>query len=316
MAAQIEEAKSVLVTNISPSANEKTVSDFFSFCGKINKLYLKKDEGSETRTAVVQFETESAGKTALLLTNALIVDRPINVAPYISQATVQSSPEPVVAQQQVEKQQATVDPNAQVDEAQISQRNFGGVPDEQRTKTSVVASMLAAGYVLANDSLEKAKDYDEKHNISLYAKVAVEQLKVKAHEIDQQYKISEKAEALKNTAVEKAKTIDSTYHVSEKAKEVALGVQQTAVTTAAKLNENPTVHSAVESAKQTASYVTAMFNDYKEQTQKAIEEKQRAKQAEQGHNPAQQPPQPAQQPAEQPAQPAAPQPAEQPAPQQ
>lgn len=133
---------------------------------------------------------------------------------------------------------------------------------------------------------------------------------MKAHEIDQQYKISEKAEALKNTAVEKATTIDQTYHVTEKAKAAALGVQQAAVSTAAKLNENPTVHSAVESAKSTASYVTAMFNDYKEQTQKAIEEKQRAKQAEPGQpqqpaQPAQQPPQQnAEQPPQQPAQPA------------
>ena len=96
-------------------------------------LTLQRDEGSDSRTAVVQFETESAAKTALLLTNALIVDRPINVAPYISQTSVQSSPEPVHAQKQVEQQQATIDPSAKVDDTKISQKDFG-VPDEQRVR--------------------------------------------------------------------------------------------------------------------------------------------------------------------------------------
>jgi RNA recognition motif-containing protein len=31
----------VYVTNISPSASEKTVTDFFSFCGKINSMTLR-----------------------------------------------------------------------------------------------------------------------------------------------------------------------------------------------------------------------------------------------------------------------------------
>lgn len=37
-----QETKAVFVSNISPNATEKTVSDFFSFCGKITKLTLRK----------------------------------------------------------------------------------------------------------------------------------------------------------------------------------------------------------------------------------------------------------------------------------
>lgn len=95
--------------------------------------------------------------------------------------------------------------------------------------------MLAAGYVLANDVLTKATDYDDKHNISLQARVAVEQIKVKVHEFDQQHHISEKAAQITTAATEKAKQIDATYHVTEKAQQAAQQAKQTAETAAQKV---------------------------------------------------------------------------------
>jgi len=276
---QIEDSRAVYVTNISPNANEKTVSDFFSFCGKISKLFVNKE--TETSSAVVEFETESAAKTALLLTNALIVDRPITVVPYTSTPSTQQS-----------ATGATVDvvppkaPGTPVAHHDITQRDFNDVPDDQRSKTSVVASLLAAGYVLANDVLTKATEYDDKHNISLQARVAVEQIKVKVHEFDQQHHISEKATQLTTAATEKAKQIDATYHVTEKAQLAAQQAKQTAETAAQKLQQNPTVNSVFQSVKSTATKVsqsvTSTYQDYKDQTQKAIEEKQKEKAGQQG----------------------------------
>lgn len=273
MAEQLDETRAVSVTNISPTANEKTVSDFFSFCGKISKLYMNKDkpDSNGALTAVVQFETESAAKTALLLTNALIVDRPITVVPYTGtqasatlDSTVSPTPTPL---------------GAPVDESNITQRDFHGVADEHRTKTSVVASLMAAGYVFGADALDRAKEYDEKHNISLQAKVAVEQLKVKAHEIDQTYHISEKAQQVKTAVVEKGKQIDESYHLTEKAQQVKTSVTSTAQNVAAKAAENPAVKSAIDTTQSYASRVaasaTALYQDYKQQTQKAIEEKKK-----------------------------------------
>lgn len=269
----VQDNRSVCVSNISPSANEKTVTDFFSFCGRITQLLLKKEEGKDTSAAIVEFETESAAKTALLLTNALIVDRPINVNPFVRIATPIAAPQTVV-----------------VDQSKITQRDFGNVPDENRSKTSVIASLLAAGYTLANDALDEAKEYDEKHNISLRAKVAVDQLLVKAHEIDVHYGISEKATAAKNTVVEKtkpvvekAKQVDSEYGISEKAAQAATTVKTTAQTAASKIAENPTVKKGIDAVKQTtqkvATSVNQTFNDVREQTREAIEEKKRERAA-------------------------------------
>jgi len=254
---------SVYITNISASASEKTVSDFFSFCGKIDKLFLKKEENG-TSSAVVQFETESAAKTALLLTNALIVDKPITVTPYSLNVDQPST--------------STILEENLVPDNKVTQRDFP-VPDEQRTKTSVIASLIAAGYVLGQDTLGKAKDYDEKHNISLQAKVAVDMMKNKVQELDNQYKISEKAAAISQQATDKAKKIDEQYHISEKAQQTATVVKTQVQTYAQKVSENPTVAKGItsamgtfESIKTSASY---MYNDYKTQLDKAIEEKQR-----------------------------------------
>jgi len=255
----------VQVTNISPNANEKTVSDFFSFCGKISKLYFDKESGKDTNRAVVLFETESAAKTALLLTNALIVDRPIAVEPY--------PPRDV--------SQTVTSPGTPVPQENITHRDFGDAKDEERTKTSVIASILASGYVLAQDALTKAKQVDDEHNISLQLKVGVETLKVKAHEIDQTYHITEKATALKQTATEKAKKLDEDYKISEKATQAANTVKVNAMQAATKAQENQTIKSGVESMKQGWAAVTqsvsGIYTEYKEQTAKAIEEKKKEK---------------------------------------
>jgi len=287
--ADIQDIKSVVVTNISPSANEKTVSDFFSFCGKIGKLYLKKEEGKETNAAVIQFETESAAKTALLLTNALIVDRPITVTQFVVLAPSQENA----------PSSQPVDLGTPVDASQITQRDFGNVSDEQRTKTSVVASLLAAGYVLSNDAFDQAKEFDDKHGFSRKAQHAVEQIKVKAHEIDVQYGITDKANSVKNSIEEAAKKIDNELHITEKVNSVGQALKLTAQTVKSvvepafdnvkanvnnkitQAQENPTVKKGVESVKNTAhkvqQSVNNTINDVKTQTSKVIEEKQKEK---------------------------------------
>jgi RNA recognition motif-containing protein len=266
-----QDGKSVIVTNISPSANEKTVSDFFSFCGKINKLYLKREEGKDTSSAVIQFETESAAKTALLLTNALIVDRPITVT------QLESTPQTTEGTTQI----PVPDFGAPVESAKITQRDFGNVTDEQRSKTSVIASLLAAGYQLGNDALDKAKSFDDKHSLSQRAQHAVDQLKVKAHEIDVQYGISTKANAVKTSIEETAKKIDNELHITERASHAAQTIKQTAQSGLQKAQENPTVKKGIENVKNTAQKVsqsvTTTYNEVKQQTTKAIEEKQKEK---------------------------------------
>lgn len=247
--AEHQEVRSVLVTNISPSANEKTVSDFFSFCGKISQLFLKKEEGKDTSSAVIQFETESAAKTALLLTNALIVDRPITVTAYL--------PSSETAAPSLESH------GTPVDQSNITQKDFNGVPDEDRSKTSVIASLIAAGYRLTENALEKAKEADERNNFSARAKIVVDQMVVKVHEIDVQYGISDKANNAVKAVQDTAHSLDAQYGISDKTAaavsaiksgaQVGLEVAQSGLN---KAQENPTIKKGVDSVKSTAAVVS------------------------------------------------------------
>eukprot|EP01117_Protostelium_nocturnum_P005193 TRINITY_DN188_c0_g1_i1.p1 TRINITY_DN188_c0_g1~~TRINITY_DN188_c0_g1_i1.p1 ORF type:complete len:275 (-),score=118.50 TRINITY_DN188_c0_g1_i1:76-900(-) len=251
------DSQTVQVSNISPSATEKTIADFFSFCGKISNLYLNKENNS----AVVQFESESAAKTALLLTNALIIDRPIQVS-LLASSEPSSTP----------SSSSTF--GTQVDPDQIPERNFG-VPDEQRSKTSVVASLLSAGYVLADGALDKAKEFDEKFNIANTAKAVADQIKTKAQEIDQQFLISEKASAVKAIATEKVNQVDEKFQVSQKAQQAMDAVKKSAQDVANKVQENPAAQSAYAQVQAVGNSLANYITETKEQTSKAIDEKQR-----------------------------------------
>jgi len=256
----MEEQRAVFVSNISPVATEKTVSDFFSFCGRITRLSLNRAASGDVQEAVVFFETDSAAKTALLLTNALIVDRPINVVPHFPAA--ENAP--------------VIEASAPEVQADITQRPQIA-PDSERSKTSVIVSMLAAGYVLGGDAVTRAREVDEKHMISLQLKVGAEQIKAKANEIDNRLHITETATTIKNVAVEKAREVDEKLGITEKASVAAAVAKGAAGAVADKVSSNETFAKGFSAFKSvTSSVATAVSGQYqevKEETKRAIDEK-------------------------------------------
>jgi len=139
----------VYVTNLAPEVTSKTLADFFGFCGAIKTLVLRADESKTdgTQEAAIAFETASAASTALILTNAIIVDRAIVIVPYTAGLGL------------LEEKKGEV-----VDGADIEQKDFS-VPDEERSKTSVVASLMASGYKLGNDVKQRAIEIDQRLKI-------------------------------------------------------------------------------------------------------------------------------------------------------
>ncbi|KAF0441121.1 RNA-binding protein vip1 [Gigaspora margarita] len=73
--------RNVVVYNISGLSSEKIVKDFFSFCGRVHKCKFVKNEIDNKQTAYITFERESAARTALMLTHAVINDSEIIVKP-------------------------------------------------------------------------------------------------------------------------------------------------------------------------------------------------------------------------------------------
>ncbi|KAI8332887.1 hypothetical protein BC941DRAFT_435674 [Chlamydoabsidia padenii] len=181
----------VIVKNISLESSEKTVKEFFLFCGKIKEFELIKDDDETHQVALVHFERESAAKTASLLSSALIDNEHITVTPYF------------------ESSFPVTDTEKEVEGAETSQ--------EGKPKARIAAEILANGYLLQDQIVAKGLEYDEKYNVSsrltgylTYLQNNVKQFDEKyriwdkAAEIDQKYKIQEKVTSAAQTAQNKA----------------------------------------------------------------------------------------------------------------
>jgi hypothetical protein len=210
----------------------------------------------------VIFETDSAAKTALLLTNALIVDRPITVVPH--------TPSPTDAETLSQQPQSTQSTE------NITNRTFTA-PDSERSKTSVVASLLAAGYILGENTVSQARDFDEKHMISLQIKVGAEQVKAKANELDKALHISETANVIKTVTVEKAKEVDEKLGLTTKVNQAAEVMKQQANAIAA----NEVVAKGVGLLSTIGNSIQQSFESLKSETLASVEQKK----AEQGGTP-------------------------------
>ncbi|CAO3589566.1 unnamed protein product [Absidia cylindrospora] len=168
----------VLVKNISLASSEKTVKEFFLFCGKIKEFELIKDDDEAHQVALVNFEREFAAKTASLLSSALIDDEHITVAPYFESAF------PAESEKEADATESTT--------------------QEGKPKARIAAEILANGYLLQDQIVAKGLEYDGKYNVTSrltgylnYFQDNVKQFDEKyriwdkATEIDQKYKIQE-----------------------------------------------------------------------------------------------------------------------------
>jgi len=272
----------ILVTNLDQNVEKKQLSDFFSFCGRITSLTVRrKDDDAE---AILYFESEAAAKTALLLTNALINDRPIIVQAY----TVQKQQEHVEENQQIrEDKQQGVEPTVFVSEMQkddITQRptNAGN----HRSATATLASLVASGYILGVDALDRARRIDQENGISRSVTQGASQLKERARGLDEQYKVSETAETTSRAMGEQWNSVEQRYGVGETVgnwgANLATGfsnmwqtpaVQSTLSTVSEWTN---TVGRSLGAAIQPAAEsVSREFNDIKEQSAREIELKRK-----------------------------------------
>ncbi|KAG0224894.1 hypothetical protein BGW42_004757 [Actinomortierella wolfii] len=152
----------ILVTNISATASEKTIKDFFLFCGKIAEFEVQKE--GDRQVALVFFEHESAAKTACMLTNAMIVDSQITVKPYFEE---------------------TSDAN-------------GETSQENKPKATIFAEMLAAGYSLSDSIIEKGLELDAKYGLKDRVNSYLAYAKAQAQAFDEKYRVSVKAQEIDN----------------------------------------------------------------------------------------------------------------------
>lgn len=135
----------------------------------------------------------------------------------------------------------------------------------------VVSSMLAKGFILGKDAINKAKSFDERHHLMSNASATVAS-------IDNKIGLSEKLSIGKAVVNEKVREMDERYQVSEMTKSALAVAEQKASSAGSALMSNHYVLTG-------ASWVSSAFSAFakaaedvsimtKEKLEKAEEEKE------------------------------------------
>lgn len=169
----------VHVANISKQTSEKEVRDFFSFCGKISNISITpaSDDADATQSATVNFEKETAAKTALLLDNTQLGGSQVHVSSAASLDDLGAKP---------------------AQEAEGG-KDDGDLRQEDKPRSRIVAEYLAQGYTLSDGVIERAIQLDQQHGISARFTAALKQFDARLH------------------ATERAQAVDSKYGVTDRA---------------------------------------------------------------------------------------------------
>ncbi|CAA2999296.1 Protein vip1 [Olea europaea subsp. europaea] len=216
--------RTVKVSNVSLGASEQDIKEFFSFSGEIEHVGLK-SENERSQTAFVTFKDPQGAETAVLLSGATIVDQTVTVA---------LEPDYVVP------------PTASAAIAAAENKNEGGAASVVQKAEDVVSSMLAKGFILGKDALNKAKALDEKHQFTSTASSKVVSL-------DQKIGLSEKISLGATIVNDKVKEMDQKFQVSEKTKSAFSTAEQTVSNAGSAIMKNRYVLTG-------ASWVTGAFN--------------------------------------------------------
>ncbi|KAG9131604.1 hypothetical protein Leryth_015155, partial [Lithospermum erythrorhizon] len=214
----------VRVSNVSLGASERDIKEFFSFSGDIEYVEMQSDtEGSQI--AFVTFKDPQGAETAVLLSGATIVDMCVN----ISLEPGYQLPAGAFATHMTSETKA----------ASGSESVFQKAED-------VVSSMLAKGFILGKDAVNKAKSFDDKHQLSSTASAKVASL-------DKKIGLTEKISIGTSIVNEKVKEVDQKLQVSEKAKSAFATAEQKVNDAGSTIMKNRYVLTG-------ASWVTNAFN--------------------------------------------------------
>ncbi|CAH9070175.1 unnamed protein product [Cuscuta europaea] len=217
--------RTVKVSNASLGASEHDFKEFFSFSGEIEYVEMKSaDERSQI--AYVTFKDPQGAETAVLLSGATIVDQSV---------TIVLDPEYKIP---IEASSAPT--------ATESQNVSGGAGSAIQKAEDVVSSMLAKGFVLGKDAVNKAKSFDEKHQFTSTATAKVAAL-------DQKIGLTEKIGLGATIVNEKVKEVDQKFQVSEKTKTAFAAAEQTVSNAGSAIMKNRYVLTG-------ATWVTGAFN--------------------------------------------------------
>ncbi|XP_068659408.1 binding partner of ACD11 1-like [Aristolochia californica] len=240
----VSDIRTVKVSNISLSAIEQDIREFFSFSGDIRYIEMQR-ESEKSQLAYVTFKESQGADTAILLSGATIVDCPVNISPF---------------------EDYELPPSA------FASRKYPAAADAPMVKKAedMVSTMLAKGFILGKDAVNMAKSFDERHKLMSNASATVTSL-------DRKVGFSDKLSTGTAIMNEKVREVDGRYQVFEKTKSALVSAEQKASSAGSVLMSNryistgtSWISSAFNMVAKAAEDVTALT---KEKVEKAEDEK-------------------------------------------
>ncbi|WCJ27787.1 RNA-binding (RRM/RBD/RNP motifs) family protein [Euphorbia peplus] len=218
------EMRTVKVSNVSLGATEHDIKEFFSFSGEIDYVELQ-SVNERSQIAYVTFKDPKGTETAVLLSGATIVDQSVT----IELASDYKLPAAASVPTTVGANTSTPGNESAIQKAE-----------------DIVSSMLAKGFILGKDAVNKAKALDEKHQFTSAATSKVASL-------DQKIGLSEKFTAGTSLVSGKVKEVDEKFRVSETTKSALDAAGQTVSTAGSTIMKNRYVLTG-------ATWVTGAFS--------------------------------------------------------
>ncbi|KAL6348566.1 hypothetical protein AAG906_016076 [Vitis piasezkii] len=215
----------VKVSNVSLGATEQDIKEFFSFSGDIECVEMQSDN-ERSQIAYVTFKDMQGAETAILLSGATIVDMSVTITP----APDYQLPPAAASAPPLPKENKTP----------------GRAESAFRKTEDVVSGMLAKGYILGKDAVNKAKSFDEKHQLTSTATS-------KVVSFDKKIGFTEKISAGTSVVNEKVREVDHKFQVSEKTKSAFAAAEQKVSSAGSAIMKNRYVFTG-------ASWVTGAFN--------------------------------------------------------
>lgn len=147
---------SVIVSHVSNSVSAAKVEEFFAFCGSIKYVNQLSPESAGYNSFQIVFASEKALDTALLLNEAELDGSPIVVA---------EEKLPNYGDVPGEKP-ATTDNKVQSDAIKTGDSSYDDISQEEKPRLAILAQLLASGYKVSDDLIDRAIKLDKQKGIS------------------------------------------------------------------------------------------------------------------------------------------------------
>ncbi|KAF4367452.1 hypothetical protein F8388_025870 [Cannabis sativa] len=225
-----QQTRTVQVKKVSDLATEREIHEFFSFSGEIEHIQIYREHG-QSKTAFVTFKDPKALEIALLLSGATIVDQIVSITPVENYVPNHETQEARMVENAVCVVPEPGSPN-------LEDRNSPRVNGREYVSKAqdAVANMLAKGSAIRQDAVNKAKAFDEKHQLRASASA-------KVISFDRKVGLTEKLTVGISVVNEKVKFVDQRLQVSDKTMAAIFAAER-------KINNTG-------SAVKTSRYVTA-----------------------------------------------------------